>query len=99
MSKYTARITKRYNSYRKNSSCVPSFREISQEDMILKLQKMLKLFQVNDVDAILKVANQKKLEIITYEIENYFEVTFKLKFENEDSWTEFNLLRKRDTDE
>lgn len=87
------RIIKVYNEHIIAQPNVNPFPKKSQEEMIAKLKELLGIFHVEDVESILNVANQKKLEIISYEIENPSEITFKLKFEHEDSWTEFNCYR------
>lgn len=97
MSKYTERKVKVYNAHLIKQPDVNPFPKKSQEEMITKLKELLGIFNVEDVESILNVANQKKLEIITYEIENYCEIIFKLKFEHEDSWTEFNCYRNRNS--
>lgn len=93
MSKYTERTVKVHNEYIIVQPDMNPFPEKSQEEMIAKLKELLGTFNVEDVESILNAANQKKLEIITYEIENSCEITFKLKFEHEDYWTEFNYFR------
>lgn len=96
MSKHTERKVKVYDAHVIEPPIVNPFPKKTQEEMITKLKEILGLFNVEDAETILNIANQKILEVFTYEIENYFEITFKLKFENEDSWTKFNLRRKYD---
>lgn len=96
MSKHTERKVKVYDAYVIGPPIVNPFPKKTQEEMIAKLEELLEKFNVSDSKTFLDIANEKKLEVISYEIENYFEITFKLKFENEDSWTKFNLRRKYD---
>lgn len=93
MSKYTERIVKVYNEHVIKPSDENPFPKKSQEEMIAKLKELLGIFNVDDIESILNVANQKILEMISYEVENPSEITFKLKFEHEDFWTEFNCYR------
>lgn len=72
------------------------FAKKTQEEMISKLKEMVGVWGILNTKEVMEVANCKVIEVFSYEIENNNSLIVKLKFENEDHWTDIycNYLRK-----
>lgn len=65
----------------------------THEELISKLEEIIKVLKVVDSENLLQFANSKRLESFQYEIENNTDIKFGLMFEHENSFTYINCNR------